>query len=154
MFSLSLAGPSGLVSGDGSSGKNMEPSQGLVVGISPHTSSGGVTECLYSYDYHSHSRNLKMKYWASSTAIGPQLLESTYTCILHSLWYQVYIHVFHCTRVCFLHMNSPGSVDSNHVFRALSTTLSHALRLQPSMISWITMKGDMHCGKKSPWSRS
>ena len=42
---------------------------------------------------------------------------------------------------------SPGSVDSNHVFRALSSTLSHALRLQPSMTSWITMKGDLHCGE-------
>ena len=41
---------------------------------------------------------------------------------------------------------SLGSVDSNHVFRALSSTLSHALRLQPSM-TWITMKGDLHCGK-------
>ena len=60
-----------------------------------------------------------------------------------------YVHVsvpfyYH---VCVSKFNSPGNVDSNHVFRALSSTLSHALKLQPSMTSWITMKGDLHCGK-------
>ena len=89
---------------------------------------------LYLYLYRNQKRRYECQ--RSSTRIGQLSLEGLHT---HDIVIVIIIYV--CLSLC-----SPGSVNADHVFRTLSSTLHHALSTHPYNDSWMILQAEIHHG--------